>query len=463
MNQSIATFICVICMIGLYVIDRDAKVRTSKALWIPMVWLLINGSRPVSTWTQMGQSNLLAEQYTEGSPIDAAVFGVLIAAALLVLNSRSRQIRAFLQQNGPLVLFFSFCLVSILWSDFAVIALKRCVKAIGDLAMVFIVLTDPNPLAATRRLFSRASIVLLPLSILFIKYYPDLGRTYNQWTWTPMYNGVTTNKNSLGVICLVCGLGSLWSLIGVYEERTMPNRTVRLAAHASLVAAAAFLILKADSMTSLSCLGMAGAVMLLTTQRWIVGRTGGIQALVAGAIALPLFAVFIDSAGQLLHSLGRNSTLTGRTGIWKAVLSLHTNPLLGTGFETFWLGSRLQSVWDMTEKGIQEAHNGYLEVYLNLGWIGVILLLFLLVVGYREALATFRLDPQAGRLRLAFFTASVVYSLTEAGFRMMNPIWIAFLFAATHIPESMQIRSVQQSLELPLRQALVPRQMRILH
>ena len=39
------------------------------------------------------------------------------------------------------------------------------------------------------------------------------------------------------------------------------------------------------------------------------------------------------------------------------------------------MGSTLQRVWDLSVHGIQEAHNGYLEVYINLGWIGELLLL----------------------------------------------------------------------------------------
>ena len=111
------------------------------------------------------------------------------------------------------------------------------------------------------------------------------------------------------------------------------------------------------------------------------------------------------------------------------MLSLHTNPLLGTGFESFWLGSRLETVWNMSVKGIQEAHNGYIELYLNLGWVGLFLLGWLIVTGYRRAIASLRSDPHEGRLRLAYLSAALIFSMTEAGFRMLTPIWFAFLLA----------------------------------
>ena len=433
MKQLIATIIYVAVIIWLFHLDRDAKVRTSRALWIPVIWLLIIGSRPVSMWLHVGPAISRAEVYTEGSPIDATVFGILIAAGLVVLSLRSRQVGRFLWANLPLVLFFAYCALSIAWSDYS----KRWIKAVGDLVMVLVVLTDPNPLAATRRFFSRAGFVLLPLSVLFIKYYPSIGRSFSK-DWMPTYGGVTTQKNSLGMICLVCGLGSLWAFIGAYRDRTTSHRVRHLAAHGIIVAVAIWLFITSNSMTALSCFVMAGTVMVMTMWRYFIKRPLAVHAIVGGCVFLSLFALFFDTSGMLVHTLGRNTNLTGRTDIWKAVLSMHTNPLVGTGFESFWMGRRLERVDEILKDSIQEAHNGYLELYLNLGWIGLVLLAGVIVTGYRNVLAVFRRDPDAGRIRLALFTAGVIYSFSEAGFRMMSPIWIAFLLAVTFVPPGLQ-------------------------
>jgi O-antigen ligase len=66
---------------------------------------------------------------------------------------------------------------------------------------------------------------------------------------------------------------------------------------------------------------------------------------------------------------------------------------------------------------------------LNLGWIGVCLIAFILVTGYARAFAAFRRNPHIGGLMLAYVIASAIYSITEAGFRMMDPIWIFLLLA----------------------------------
>jgi O-antigen ligase len=131
--------------------------------------------------------------------------------------------------------------------------------------------------------------------------------------------------------------------------------------------------------------------------------------------------------------MGRDPTLTGRTAIWDLCLSLAGNPLFGTGFESFWMGWRLMKVWSIM-LGIQEAHNGYIEVYLNLGWIGIALLTIIIVTGYRKVIAGFRVDPEIGKLRLAYFATAVIYNFTEAGFRMLFIVWIFFLLAVMADP-----------------------------
>ena len=78
MTQLMGNLVCIAAMAWLFVLDRDARELASKALWIPTVWLLIIGSRAVSTWLHFSPAVSLAQQYTEGSPLDAAVYGILI-------------------------------------------------------------------------------------------------------------------------------------------------------------------------------------------------------------------------------------------------------------------------------------------------------------------------------------------------------------------------------------------------
>src|SRR5712691_1045106 len=175
MPPSMATVVYGLLILALFLLDRDRKSQVSSAVWIPVAWLSISASRTVGEWFGTVHATRL-EQLREGSPLDALIFSGLLAAGLIVLIARRRRVRTFLRGNGPLLIFFAYCLVSVLWSDYPLGAFKRWTKALGDLVMVLVVLTDPEPTGALKRLLARPGFVLLPLSILLIKYYPNLGR-----------------------------------------------------------------------------------------------------------------------------------------------------------------------------------------------------------------------------------------------------------------------------------------------
>jgi O-antigen ligase len=432
MREILVILVSLVCIWGLFVLEREPGEQSSKTLWLPLIWCLINGSRPVSVWLGSSLSSD-PSRYAEGTPLDAGIYGVMILAGLLILNRRASQVWKFVQSNPHILLYFAYCALSISWSDFPYVAAKRWVKLAGDVVMLLVVCTDANRFWAIRRLFSRVAFVLLTLSVAFILFLPDMGRTYDPGTGITYFNGVTTQKNILGETCVVTGLASLWLLLTAFEAPRSLHRRRQLLVYGVMVLLAAWMIVKADAMTSLMAFVLAGAVMILLAQRWLITNRQSVHVLVGSAVGLSLFALFLDAAGALLQLLGRTSSFTGRTDIWRGVLAANTNPLIGTGYESFWLGSRLQFVWDVTGQTVVQAHNGYLEIYINLGWIGVLFLVAMILFGYKNAVLTFQRDQITGRLSLAFLAASLIYSFSEAGFRMLTLIWFAFLFAISGI------------------------------
>ena len=161
-----------------------------------------------------------------------------------------------------------------------------------------------------------------------------------------------------------------------------------------------------------------------------------VHVLVATIVLVVVSDVFLIDGSDLVQAMGRDSTLTGRTELWGRVLQLRVDPLFGAGFESFWLGTRLDTLWSMYWWHPNQAHNGYLEVFLNLGWIGLILLGSVIARGYRNVVDAVRREPQLGRLRLAFFVAALLYNLTEAAFKILHPVWIAFLLSIIAIPDA---------------------------
>src|SRR5271157_2650649 len=154
MPPPLAAIIFAIGIAGLFFFDRDKKVRVSKALWIPTAWLFFCMSRSASQWLGVGPPVVEASVYLEGSPVDRAVLAFLEVLALIVVISRWRRAGPILRKNWAIALFFLYAAVSISWSDFPVVTFKHWIKAIGDVMVVLIVLTEQNVAGAVKRLLT---------------------------------------------------------------------------------------------------------------------------------------------------------------------------------------------------------------------------------------------------------------------------------------------------------------------
>ena len=174
MQPALASLICGIAIAGLLFLDRGEKPRVSWALVIPAVWMFLNTTHPLSFWLGMTPpGSYTTEAYVEGNPFDRNVALVLQLAALIVLCRKSTKVGAILRKNRLLLVYFSFCLLSILWSDFPFVTFKRWIKALGDVQMVLVILAELDPIAGLTRILTRMGFFLFPLSILFIRFIPN--------------------------------------------------------------------------------------------------------------------------------------------------------------------------------------------------------------------------------------------------------------------------------------------------
>src|SRR5208283_3765504 len=138
-------------IVGLFVLDRNREARTSKALWVPCFYLLIIGSRSVSSW--FGATPSADALYGNGvysSPVDEAVSLGLLAVGVAILIARWRKVELLVRRSGPIALFYSYAALSALWSDLPFFTFKHWIKAVEDVVMVLIVWTDRDPVTAIR-------------------------------------------------------------------------------------------------------------------------------------------------------------------------------------------------------------------------------------------------------------------------------------------------------------------------
>jgi exopolysaccharide production protein ExoQ len=419
----------------IFLFRRDIRERpnVTGALWLPLIWMLIICTRQASEWLNIFGFRLGAISLEEGSPLDACIYSALIGAGMYVLYKRRIQFSEIIRNNQWLTIFFVYCFLAIFWSDFPFVSFKRWIKVLGHPVMVLVLFTEPDPVEALIRLMKRCAYIIVPVSILFIKYYPDLGRGFDLWSGGATNTGITANKNALGCDCLILGFFFFWYWVQIRRTERSRARRKELFLVVGLLIAISWLLVTAHSSTSSISLLLAVMTVVLLGIRFVNKRLIGTYVLITAfaiIIAQSLFGIF-DYALAFLH---KDPTLTDRTALWEELLRIKINPILGAGFESFWLGKRREALWAKHWWQPNQAHNGFLETYLNLGLIGLLILIALLVATYRKGHIDLLRNFQFGRFRLGFLAAVIAYNWTEAAFKNISPIWFVFYLISLDYP-----------------------------
>jgi O-antigen ligase len=300
--------------------------------------------------------------------------------------------------------------------------------------VILVVLSDPRPLEAVRTVLRRGAYLSIPLSVVLIKYYPALGKTFSAWGGQE-YTGVSTSKNMLGLLCLASGIFFFWDTITRWHERSETRVRRIILVNVVFIGMTLWLLNVSASSTSTVCLAIGCLVIAAAHSRSGRRHPNWVKALAPASFFLYLIlALGFGMGAQLSQAVGRSPSMSDRTRIWQVLLSVPINPVLGTGYQSFWLGSRVQWIWArLTGDNVLEAHNGYLQTYLDLGLIGLFLVCAFLVATYRKV--CMRLNPLTplGSLSLGLWTLLLFYNVTEAAFGG-GVLWITLLMGSLTVP-----------------------------
>jgi len=394
--------------------------------------MLILASRPLSLWfgaSLRDESGNTAER----SPLDQIFFFSVLCTSLLVALSRRIKWGKLFSQNKLLIVFYLFFAISICWSGDPAGSTKRLTKDFGLLFVAAILLSEKRPFDAIRAMYVRCAAVLLPLSVVLIRYFPQLGRDYTI-AGEPMVTGVTIQKNNLGEITLIFGIFLLWDCL---EFRDMgPRRSWKNVPWDKLVllVLAIYLLWLSQSKTSL---------IALLISIFLIVRSGTFNsrkvswAVLCSALSLPFLMFFAQQLRSIISPLveaaGRNMTFTGRTDIWAHINLYTVNPWIGAGYWNFWGGVGGEAISNAMRTPIPNAHCGYMDMYLDGGILGLIVL-FIFLLGYGTRLIASQRASRYAKVRFAVLIALIFCNLFETTFARIGPIWFTTLLMILEFP-----------------------------
>ena len=264
---------------------------------------------------------------------------------------------------------------------------------------------------------------ILVLSVVFAIALPKYGVDHvraSEW------RGVFGTKNELGRMMVLGGI--------VWAVRVIAHDTGRVRGVA-LIVAFALVGFASGARTALGVSAlMVGvfALLQMLAQRdkaWVP-----IKGVVAMGLAL-CSLVAVTNIGLLLKVVGADYSLTGRVSIWRPVWwAIREHPWLGYGFDAYWRGIYGPSleVWRFSHNTPPHSHNGFLDLLLAFGAVGLTVFAVAFAVTWRRGLTQLHVGEGSARtFPLVLLSFIFFYNLTESGLIATRSLeWILFVAVA---------------------------------
>ena len=303
-----------------------------------------------------------------------AIFGMLIyasAAAILVIRTKNVVIP---KSMYPLLLLNGWAILTALWSGDPSRSLLRS-AGLSGCSLFAIYMINMLPRDEILRQIVNVAVFLVWVTAVLAVAAPSYS-FHNSSEFFSIHSGLLKgtfeHKNTLAkvlaysVICLI-GLGPMY----------IRNKALWIAT----VFAAVYLMTLTGSAKTFATVPLAlaaGTVLMVvkkpTVRAWILGMSAIVW---IGADTLGLMDQLF---GIVLNSLDRDPTLSARTLIWSSALATATqiHPFIGGGYEVAWQGGIGRAVQSAIGIDPSHAHNGYIMVYIELGLVGFLILLYAL-------------------------------------------------------------------------------------
>lgn len=384
-----------------------------------------------------GRTSSLAGQISETTTVLGQCYQATVWAIALYLVLRSWKITlAICLRMRSMLLLSLLAPLSALWSQQPALSLRRGVFLVfGTVLASFLVARfAPKDIAQSLML---AGLLGGMLSILAALLLPGMGvDPSNGQAW----QGIFGSKNGCGQLMLFFLSPAL-----AFRFRTTTANVLRYA----LLPLAVLIIVLSNAKTAwiLSVFYPAFVALLGWSRR--LRRHEALLTLVGAVFALGVFLAFLPYVlPYVLQMLGKDEQLTGRLPLWAAALvSFAKRPLLGYGYQAFWTGMHGEAlnVFTGTRFEIYQAQNGLLEVALELGAVGVILVLATLYQAVRDALTCFQVrQSDAVNWYAGILVLSIAYNMDEAFLAFSHSLpWLLYIVACAGL--SREASLVRQS------------------
>lgn len=319
--------------------------------------------------------------------------------------------------NGWLIAVAFWAMLSSLWSDAPYGSLVKAGTffLVGIGCVLFSKRLSPEEVIKGAL---AACMLAVGISTILAITSPDtFGTTlFHEGAWRGLYE----QKNVLGRAAML-GLVFLFLL-------RLTNR-LSLSIVWQLIIGALFVLALVKSRSISSIAGALIFAVLLRPAIFMLARSTHMR--LASVVLVPMiciaFALTSESLlAYVLEATGKDEGLTGRMPLWMYVLSaIQERPFIGYGLDSFFTEAR-EGVLTMSVGWTPEhAHNGFLDALVELGAVGLALILAAVIAGYRKLPYVKGAFKNYAQIGVGVLLLVMVQNMTESNlYRSSNLVWI---------------------------------------
>jgi O-antigen ligase len=377
-----------------------------------------------------------------GDPVMQVIWFGIYGIAFLLIFRQWKKLIYVATRDKLLLLLVIIALISAFWSTDPQVTLRRGVALVGTTFFGVYLATRYSPRELVRLLAWIFSIGAL-LSLVFCLVFPAYG--IQGYKGLGVWRGIYRHKNFLGRLMVLNTLLLLLLAPG--------NRRYRWAFWAGIGLSVGLLLLSASKGALVVFVVLLTLLPLYRTLRWnnlsAVSLLIIAAVLMGGTIAMWIF----DNLEPLLDSMGKDLTLSGRTDLWAAVIvKIKEHPLLGYGYSGFWLGwdSEAGDVWKVLPWTPPHAHNGFLDLWLDLGFLGELVFVLGFLMSFVRALRWLRSTKAVEAiLVLEYLTYIFIVNQSENVILGQNDVfWVLYVALVLSIPDLRQHNSLMGQADI---------------
>ena len=358
------------------------------------------------------------------SPAVMFIFAGVYLVILFLLLLRQGIVWRVPTVNPVLTALVILAFVSAAWSVFPDVTLRRSV-ALTFTTLFGLYLALRWRLEEAVAMLATGLGLLILLSFVFVAAVPQIG--VDQDIHRGAWKGVFFQKNVTGRMIVWFSLSVLWlDWMGCRPKWLLRGSFL-----------AAFLLL----VMSRSGTGLLSTIMVAVVMLSVRLLRVNIRTLIP-ALAFLGFGVLVAAAlisadfREAMYMIGRDATLTGRTELWRfAREMLKDDFVLGYGYAAFWYGLYGPASYYTTGWGITSVHNGWLEVLLDVGIAGLLMMVYLMGrLLFGGVLVARYVDWREAPWILAVALGLLAVSISESVFLERHSLnWVVFTLGVTRV------------------------------